>query len=71
MAIEPVVGVLFGLFVGLGLDNLLGTKPFMLIAFLLLGAAAGMSNLIRSALKTSAGNRVSEKNGGSEPGPEN
>lgn len=53
LAIEPLVGVLFGLGVGLALDHWLGTKPIFLIVFLLLGAAAGMLNMMRSAMGTS------------------
>ena len=55
MALEPLVGVLFGVFVGLTLDNALGTRPAFLIIFLLLGAIAGMLNLIRSATRTQGG----------------
>ncbi len=55
MAIEPLVGVLFGLGVGLALDNALGTKPLFLVIMLVIGAAAGMLNLVRSAMKTSTG----------------
>lgn len=70
MAIEPLVGVLFGLGIGLGLDHLFGTKPIMLIVFLLIGAAAGMSNLIRSAMKTSShGQATSKQDTGSISGP--
>ena len=49
MAIDPIVGVLFGLGVGLFADNALGTKPLFLMIGLLLGGAAGTWNLIRSA----------------------
>jgi ATP synthase protein I len=52
MAIEPVVGVVAGVFVGLWVDNAMGTKPFGLIIGLLIGAAAGMLNLFRAARKT-------------------
>ncbi|MEO1693875.1 MAG: AtpZ/AtpI family protein [Pseudomonadota bacterium] len=52
MAVDPVVGVLFGLGVGLMADNAFGTKPLCLIIGLVLGGAAGMWNLVRSAERT-------------------
>ena len=55
MALEPLVGVLFGVFVGLTIDNALDTRPAFLIVFMLLGAAAGMLNLIRSASRLRGG----------------
>src|ERR1700735_2969428 len=48
-ASELVAGVLVGALMGWGFDRLLSTSPFGLIVFLLLGFAAGVLNVIRSA----------------------
>ncbi len=49
MVIELVAGVGIGVGLGLGLDVLLGTEPIMLLIFLLLGLAAGVRTMMRSA----------------------
>ncbi len=49
MTLELVVGVLVGAAMGWGLDELLGTKPAFLIVFILLGFAAGIRTVMRSA----------------------
>ncbi len=36
-----------GLFLGYLLDKILGTRPWMIFAFLLLGTASGVYNLLR------------------------
>ncbi len=46
---ELVGGVLVGAGIGWGLDYLLGISPWGLIVFLLLGFAAGVLNVMRSA----------------------
>lgn len=46
---EFVGGVAVGAAIGWGLDTWLGTTPFGLIVFLMLGFAAGVLNLMRSA----------------------
>lgn len=48
IGLELVVAVVFGLGVGWAIDKLLGTKPWALIVFLLLGIAAGMLNVFRA-----------------------
>jgi ATP synthase protein I len=40
-----------GLFIGYQLDKLLGTRPWLLILFFLLGAASGFYSLIRGLKK--------------------
>lgn len=45
---ELVVGVLVGGAIGWGLDWWLGTSPFMLLIFFLLGFAAGTMNVVRA-----------------------
>ncbi|MEJ2124580.1 MAG: AtpZ/AtpI family protein [Alphaproteobacteria bacterium] len=49
IAIELVVGVVFGGVVGWAFDSWLNTAPLMLIIFLLLGMAGGLLNAIRAA----------------------
>ncbi len=49
MVIELVVGMALGLGMGWGLDSLFGTMPAFLILFGLLGFAAGVRTMMRSA----------------------
>ncbi len=49
MTLELVVGGLVGAAMGWGIDELLGTKPAFLIVFILLGFAAGIRVVMRSA----------------------
>jgi ATP synthase protein I len=49
LATELVVGVGVGGVIGWGLDRILGTAPFLLVGFLILGAAAGILNVMRTA----------------------
>src|ERR1700753_4330417 len=46
---ELIAGVVVGALIGWGFDRLLSTSPFGMIVFLLLGFAAGVVNVIRSA----------------------
>lgn len=48
-AVELVVGVGVGGFIGWALDRQFGTGPWLLVLFILLGFAAGMLNVIRAA----------------------
>jgi ATP synthase protein I len=48
IATEIVAAIAVSVGIGLLLDDLLGTKPWMLILFILLGAAAAMSNVVRT-----------------------
>lgn len=49
IASEFVAGVAVGALLGYGIDHFLGTRPFGLIIFLLLGFGAGVRNVIRGA----------------------
>ena len=49
MVIELVAGLGIGFGIGYGLDVLLGTTPWLMLAFVLLGFAAGVKTMIRSA----------------------
>ena len=46
---EFVAAVVVGSIIGFILDNLFGTKPWLIIIFFIIGAIAGMLNVIRSA----------------------
>jgi len=49
MVIELVVGLGIGFGIGYGLDSLFGTIPIFLVLFTLLGMAAGIKTMLRSA----------------------
>lgn len=49
MVIELVTGLLLGAGIGYGLDWLFGTIPLFLVVFTLLGFAAGVQTMLRSA----------------------
>lgn len=49
MVIELVTGLGIGFGMGYGLDTLLGTMPVFLVLFTLLGLAAGIKTMLRSA----------------------
>jgi len=51
MATELVGGVLVGAGIGFGLDRWLGTSPWLLITFLMLGFGAGVQNVLRATKK--------------------
>jgi ATP synthase protein I len=47
IAVDLVAGIVVGTGIGVGLDRWLGTRPWLLIVFFLMGAAAGMLNVYR------------------------
>ncbi len=49
MVIEMVAGIAIGFGIGYGLDSLFGTIPIFLVLFTLLGFAAGVKTMMRSA----------------------
>jgi ATP synthase protein I len=49
MVTELVAGMLLGLALGWGLDSLFGTRPVFLVLFALLGFAAGVRTMMRTA----------------------
>ena len=49
LSTELVAAVLVGTIIGFILDNWFDTKPWLLIIFFFLGAAAGIVNVIRTA----------------------
>ena len=49
MVIELVAGIAIGFGIGYGLDSLFGTIPIFLVLFTLLGFAAGVKTMMRTA----------------------
>ncbi len=49
MVVELVVGIAIGAGMGYGLDVLFGTSPWFLVPFTLLGFAAGVRTMLRTA----------------------
>jgi ATP synthase protein I len=49
MVTELVAGLLVGFGIGYGLDALFGTRPWLLVLFTLLGFAAGVQTMMRTA----------------------
>ncbi len=53
-AVELVVGVAVGGFIGWFLDGQFGTRPWLLVVFVILGFAAAINNIIRVAREMQA-----------------
>ncbi len=49
MVVELVAGLGIGFGIGYGLDWLLGTSPWLMVLFTLMGFAAGVQTMVRSA----------------------
>ena len=49
MVTELVAGLVIGFGIGYGLDRLFGTTPILLVVFVLLGFAAGIKTMLRTA----------------------
>ena len=49
LSVELVGGVVVGGLIGWALDQLFGTKPILMLVFLVLGAASGIMNVMRTA----------------------
>ncbi|MBF9035377.1 F0F1 ATP synthase subunit I [Rhodobacterales bacterium HKCCE2091] len=54
MVIELVAGLLIGFGIGYGLDALLGSTPWLMLIFTILGFVAGIKTMIRSAKEVQA-----------------
>ena len=54
LSTEMIAGVAVGGFIGWALDRWLGTAPILMVMFLLLGGAAGIMNVIRTAQRRQA-----------------
>ncbi|MEZ5676546.1 MAG: AtpZ/AtpI family protein [Thalassovita sp.] len=60
MVIELVAGLGIGFGIGYGLDGLFGTIPIFLVIFTLLGLAAGIQTMIRTAKEVQETNMAAE-----------
>lgn len=67
IAIELVVGVAFGGFVGWWLDRYCGTAPWLMVVMVIVGFAAGMMNIIRTAQRLQAEAEASQRAAPSVP----
>jgi ATP synthase protein I len=54
LSTEMIAGVAVGGFIGWWLDRVFGTAPLLMVLFLLLGGAAGIINVVRSAQRRQA-----------------
>lgn len=54
MVTELVAGIGIGFVLGLGLDALLGTRPWLMVVFLFFGLAAGIKTMLRTANEVAA-----------------
>jgi ATP synthase protein I len=64
MVTELVAGLLVGFGIGLGLDALLGTRPWLLVLFTLLGFWAGIRVMMRSAQELQRKNETPAREAG-------
>ena len=63
LASEFVAGIVVGALIGWGIDKVAGTSPWGLIGFLLLGFAAGVLNVVRTANQISAATKRPDDGG--------
>lgn len=68
MVVELVVGMVLGLAIGFGLDSLFGTRPVFLVLFALLGFAAGVRTMLRTADEVKRGEGEAARIRGRTPG---
>jgi ATP synthase protein I len=52
VGVQLVVSILIGLGIGLWLDGLMGTAPWMMILFIVFGLVAGFRNIYRQATQS-------------------
>lgn len=70
MVVELVSGLGIGFGIGYGLDVLFGTQPWLLVLFTLLGFAAGVSTMLRTARELQDRNTPAAKTPAAERGDE-
>ena len=68
MVTEMVAGLGIGFGIGYGLDTLLGTAPFLMVVFALLGIAAGINVMLRTAKEVQAKQGPGASGAGSDGG---
>ena len=74
LGVELVSALAIGVGIGLLLDYWLGTKPWLMLLFFMLGSAAGLMNVYRAATGIGQGvgykRATSDKGGKSDPAPD-
>jgi ATP synthase protein I len=66
IAIELVAALAVGVAIGWGVDRIFGTRPWGLIVFFFIGAAAGMVNVFRAASEIGRGPSPGQPEGGQD-----
>jgi len=69
IASEIVAAIAVAVALGLMLDGLLGTKPLMLIVFLLLGSGAALTNVVRTGRELDRRQKEAKARAAREKGP--
>ena len=72
VAVEIVSAVAIGFGIGWCLDDWVGTKPWLMVMFVMIGFAAGMLNIYRmaSGFGYAAGYTTGKHKTGANPGPD-
>lgn len=63
MVTELVAGLVIGFGIGMGLDAVFGTRPVFLVLFILLGFAAGVRVMMRTAMEIQKGRQAAPSAG--------
>lgn len=63
LSLELVVAVVVGSLLGYGIDRWLGTFPLALVIFFVIGAVAGVRNMLRAVKELSVPDELSERDG--------
>jgi len=69
MVTEMVAGLGIGFGIGYGLDSLLGTTPWLMLVFTLLGVAAGINVMMRTAKEIQAKAEAQDAGSDDQGGP--
>jgi len=67
MVIELVAGLGIGFGIGYGLDLLFGTLPIFMVLFVMLGLAAGIKTMLRTAREMQSGKMAEEAGNNTRP----
>ena len=59
---DLVAGIAVGVVIGWVLDSWLGTTPWLLLVFFILGSAAGITNVMRTAMRIESDAKAAREN---------